>query len=69
MGAYSTLTVSRRYALRKIYQRLEEATNDELSEVLFELHGRKVLYNYTVLDYNGDDDEDGEKRANFDRIR
>jgi hypothetical protein len=56
MGVYSTLDVNREYALNKIYEKLEKATNEELSEVLFELHGRKVLYNYTVWDDSVDID-------------
>jgi hypothetical protein len=56
MGVYSTLDVNREYVLNKIYEKLEKATNAELSEVLFELHGKKVLYNYIVWDDSVDID-------------
>lgn len=50
MGAYSTRLLSRQKALSMIMERLFSATNEELSEALFELTRDHILDNYTVYD-------------------
>ena len=50
MGIYSTLTVSRETALKVIKGCLEQASNEELGKILFDLFSNEYLYNYTVVD-------------------
>lgn len=50
MGVYSTVNISRKTAIKRIMSRLLDATNDELSEALFELTKNHVLDNYWVWD-------------------
>ena len=48
MGVYSTETITRQEALSRIYAALEEASNEELGEVMFALFAEKTLNNFTV---------------------
>ena len=49
MGVYSTVTITREEAIRRITDALETATNEELSRALFALTEDHVLDNYTVI--------------------
>jgi len=48
MGVYSTETITRQEALSRIYAALEEASNEELGEVMFALLAEKTLNNFIV---------------------
>lgn len=50
MGAYSTVTISREYAIEKIMALLYDASNDEVSSALFALTENHTLDNYCVVD-------------------
>jgi len=52
MGVYSTLTISRKDALREIQSRLLDASNKEIGECLFELTCNHTFNNYWVVDTN-----------------
>lgn len=49
MGVYSTEMVTRQEALSRIYSALEDASDEEISEVLFALFANKVLNNYMIV--------------------
>lgn len=55
MGVYSTETITRQEALSKIYAALEEASNEELGEVMFALFAEKTLNNFTVITVTGEE--------------
>lgn len=49
MGIYSTEDVTREETLKRIYAHLEEASNQELADVLFAMFAEKTLNNYRVF--------------------
>lgn len=54
MGAYSTMEITRQDAISVILQNLHTASDEEISDMLFELVGRKNLHNFKIVaDYNG----------------
>ena len=50
MGAYSTVHVSRADAIDQIKDKLEEASNEQLAEIMFDLFRYERLNNYDVVD-------------------
>lgn len=54
MGAHSTMEITRADALRLIRDSLEEASDDEVSRILYDLWGDKRLYNFRIV-YDYDD--------------
>lgn len=60
MGVYSTRTINRSYVIEKIISLLQQATNDELSNALFQLTCDHCLDNYDVL--NDDEYEEYRKQ-------
>jgi len=58
MSAYTTLRVSRRAALAKLAElRARGPTNDQLEDELEERLTERTLYNFSVVDDDGQDDE------------
>jgi hypothetical protein len=49
MGAYSTVQVHRTFAIRKIMDRLFEAPNEQIAEILFELYGQYQLNYFRII--------------------
>lgn len=54
MGVHSTVSISRKEALKAIHAGLDEATDKQLARILSELFGDKSLMNFGV----GWDDDD-----------
>jgi hypothetical protein len=50
MGAYSTVELTKEEVLSLIYDRLEDATNEELCDALFALTQNRVLDNYRIVE-------------------
>jgi hypothetical protein len=53
MGAYSTLQITRKEALQMIdeaVRKLEDATNEEISDALSSLVSEKTCHNYTIVE-------------------
>lgn len=48
MGIYSTATISRQDSLRAIRAVLDEATDEQLAGILFNLFADKTLFNFGV---------------------
>lgn len=49
MGAYSTVSISRERAISEIIDKLDEATDEEISAALFALTSDHTLDNYDVF--------------------
>ena len=58
MGANSTLDITRNDALAEMMKHLLRATDEELEEALYELAGRRNLYNFRIVESYS---EQGEK--------
>lgn len=56
MSAYSTLSVSRKLAIRCIQDLLYNASNDQLGDMLYDLLKDTACYNYAVERYGNEDD-------------
>lgn len=59
MGAYSTVDITRQYAISKILELVDEATNEELSGALFALTENRCLDNYRVVDTESECNNNG----------
>ena len=56
MGAYSTMEITRADAFAEIIRALSSASDYELEQVLFDLVGEKLLYNFSIVsDYESTD--------------
>lgn len=49
MGAHSTMEITRRDAMSLIREALEEASDEEINRVLYDLWGDKRLYNFRIV--------------------
>jgi len=58
MSAYSTETTTRNKAIRKIIQKVNAMSNQELADLLFEVHGREVLHNYIIENDEPEENDD-----------
>ena len=62
MGIYSTIFVTREYAIKEILEHIAMASDRDLAEVLFDLKKDKVLYNYII------DDDEARRQNEFENI-
>jgi hypothetical protein len=49
MGIYSTVEVHRSFAIRKIMDKLFESSDEQISQILFELYEREQFNNYRIV--------------------
>jgi len=49
MGIYSTIDITREDAISLIMKGIEESSDDELADALFDLYGNKTLNNYFIV--------------------
>ena len=69
MGIYSTRTVSRQEAIEIIMSHVEhidEMTNDEISNLLFEIVGKSHFSNFWVLNEKGEEPFDDISDLHYD---